>query len=443
MSANTTDDLRRVLGEHTSFASPVPTADRLAAVRGRVSVARRRRQAGVAIAALVAASTTAVLLAQPQRLDPAALRDLAGHAAPETFSSLGYVYRFERAVHGTGTASLELPSSDRAVLVSWATSAGSGTITVPDDLDGNGTSPDTIPVGPADFSTFEYVAPGLSGPVAIRASGEVAVAVYTLRDAAPVGSVAQDGVAYRADLDGDSLLGAAIGAAAQSELDVTIENPTRPLVVHDFCYGAGAGLQVNVAINDDDPLSFGACGDSPPFDGAGSSYTLSAGIPNRMDPFRPGDLLDVRVWVTRDDGHDVHPSFQAASAPGVHLGLGLYEEAPAVETVAGWPIHQTTECDGHRWDFVRVARSTGTSSVTIDIVAGDTPLLVESLSRGATGKLSLQLDGKQANAGVAADGAHRASEAVLRDRRAVAELVMDGTAEPSTQLAIAIYRRLD
>jgi len=438
-------ELRTLLDEHSNDIQDLPAVERLAAVRGRVRVVRRRRQAGLAgAAAAVVAVVGAAVFLPSDGLDPAAQRELAGHTAPETFDSLGYTYAFVKGVEGDGKAVLDLPESDQPMLVSWASSSGSGGLRVPGDLDGDGGSPDTIAMGDADFGGFEYLDPQVSGKIVATGDGEVAVAVYTRTDATPPG-VSKDGVTFRDDRGGDSLLQAVIGDEGQSELTAQIAMPDRFLVMRKFCYGVPQGYQTNISVNGQ-VSSFGDCDDSKPLDGSGSAMTFSGGVPDgHGSQVEPGDPVQIRMWLTRDNGDEEDPSPVAVEAPGVHLGLGLYEEAPAVATVGTWHLPAVWEQDGHRWQFAGVTSSTpGESSISTQVTAGDVPVLVVAMTAGqGSGAAEFFLDGEPGSVNGGGPGGWQGVEAIVRNARTVAELRVHGEVGPHTVLGLATYQRID
>jgi hypothetical protein len=428
--------LHDVLEQHSSDIHDLPAAERLASIHGRVRVVRRRRRAGLAgaAAAVIAAVGVAVWLPSHQRLDPAAQRDLAGHAAPETFTSLGYTYAFDQGTEGEGKVTLELPPSDLPRLVSWASSENSGTISLPTDVDGDGAGPDSLGMATktGGFDRYEWVYPGAEGKIVAHGPGEVAIAVYTRTDAPPPG-VTKDGVTFRNDLDGNRLIDAAIGDDGQGELVLQVPVPARELVLHRFCYGVPAGYQMNVSINGELSV-FGACDDPKPSDGGGEPSGFAA----------PGTSVTVRMWLTEGDGDDKHPSQAAVDVPGVHLGLGLYEAAPARTTVGTWSLPAEMEYAGHHWRYADVSRTMpGGNSLSVSVSDGSVPQLVVALGDGLDGTVKCFIDAEASGPVVGTEN-FRAVVAVSEGRGVNVELrAPGGDLGPHAVLALATYYRID
>ena len=428
--------LHDVLEQHSSDIHDLPAAERLTSIHRRVRVVRRRRRAGLAgaAAAVIAAAGAAIWLPSLERLDPAAARDLAGHAAPETMESLGYTYAFEEGVEGDGEVTLELPRSDEPRLISWASSENHGTISLPTDLDGDGSGPDSLGMATrtGGFDRYEWVYPGAEGTITAQGPGEVAIAVYTRTDAAPPG-VTKDGVTFRDDLDGNRLIDAAIGDAGQGELVLQVPVPERELKVHHFCYGVPAGYQMNVSINGELTM-FGACDDPKPSDGGAESSGVN---------YAAGTSVTVRMWLTEGDGEDNHPTPDAVDIPGVHLGLGLYEAAPARATVGTWSLPEVMEYAGHHWRFIEVSRTVrGADSLRVSVSDGSVPQLVVALADGLDRTVEFFRDG-EASGPVVSTGSFRGEVAVVEGRGADVELRGHGDLGPQAVLALATYVRID
>ena len=437
--------LHDVLEQHSSDIHDLPATERLAAIRGRVRVVRRRRRAGLAgaAAAVIAAVGVAVWLPSPQRLDPAAQRDLAGHAAPETFTSLGYTYAFDQGIEGEGKVTLELPPSDLPRLVSWASSENSGTISLPTDVDGDGTGPDSLGMATktGGFDRYEWVYPGAEGKIVAQGPGEVAIAVYTRTDAPPPG-VTKDGVTFRDDLDGNRLIDAAIGDDGQGELVLQVRVPARELVVHRFCYGVPAGYQLNVSINGELD-TFGPCDDLKPSDGGAETSGFDQVSDGHGGTAEPGTVVNVRMWLTEGDGDDNHPSQAAVDVPGVHLGLGFYEAAPARTTVGTWSLPEEMEYAGHHWRYAEVSRTMpGGDSLSVWVSDGSVPQLVVAMGDGLDRTVKFYLDGEASGPVVGTDN-FRGEVAVVEGHGAEAELRADGDLGPHAVLALATYYRID
>ncbi|MGD9960017.1 hypothetical protein [Nocardioides sp.] len=378
---STPTDLRSVLEEHAHDIETIPTGDRLSQVQGRIRGVRRRRRAAMAGAAAVVVAVAGVVTFLPRDPEAApASRDLAGHTAPKTLQSLGYTYTFADGDQGRGEAVVRLSPSDQPRLYAWASDTGSLQGRDPGDLDGDGSSPDTVELGAEDFADFHEIPPGVSGVLRATGPGQVGLAVYTL--SAPAPGVTKDGTTFRADVAGDRLLEAAIGDRGQNDLTVRFAMPQRDLRMSEVCSGLSDKFQVNVEINGA-LVTFGQCSGSTPLDGGSGYSTFTGGIADRKgDRVRPGDPVTARIWVTRESGRD-DPSPEAVSAPGVHLGAAFYEVAPTVAVVAGWDLPAQVEYDGHLWtwfDSTSLVATLGPAALDVDADPG--PVLAQTMSKG-------------------------------------------------------------
>jgi hypothetical protein len=328
---STLDDLRTTLDRHASGLPDDHLSDRTGAVRERVRVVRRRRRAGAAGAlAVVLAVVGGVVLGldSPHRH---ADRRLAGATAPAALRSLGYTYAFARGVEGDGAATLRLPASEQPRLVSWATASSDDVVT----LRGVGDEPRTVTVD--DFGDFVRVPPGRRGAITVTGTGEVALAAYDLRRAAPGDTV--DGVTFREEVAGQRLLASAIGTPGQAEVSVDLSTDAGPLPVSYLCAAGPVDAWVHISLNGEQVVSGGGCEDSL-FDpaGAGGFSTDLGAVEARS--------TRLRLWVT----HGEHGG--RVEDADLRVGLGAYAPAPSVARLAGSPVPATVEHDGHLWRFV-------------------------------------------------------------------------------------------
>ena len=128
---NTLDDLRSTLDRHASGLPDAALVDRAAAVRGRVRVVRRRRQAGVGGVAAAVVAAVALTTSLGGRPAPVADRTLAGHVAPLTDA----LARLHLHVHAGAAgrrdrpAATSRPPSARSCST-WATSGPDDRVTL-------------------------------------------------------------------------------------------------------------------------------------------------------------------------------------------------------------------------------------------------------------------------------------------------------------------------
>lgn len=357
---NTLDELRRTLDRRASGLADPAVHIRPVAVRERVRVVRRRRQAvaGVAAAVAVAAVVTAVTLPSPTPPQPADPdRTLNGMTAPKTLTSLGYTYAFAGGVESAGddaVATLELAASDVPRLVSWG---------APDDDTVRLAAPGGrawVSTGP-DFTDFTYVPPGQDATYRVRAA-EAAAAVYELSDAVPAG-VTRDGITFREDVADEVLVGAGIGAAGETEVTATVPVVEGDLRLKLTCLGEAPAVWLETEI-DGQPISRqggrGSC-QEPVFDPGGSgTYTT-------VDLTEFGEVGDAVTFTLRMTA----PQEKGVPLvdPSARLGFGLYRAtSPRIE-LAGTALDRTVESGGHTYRYVTGAQETG-SDVTVDGLSG-------------------------------------------------------------------------
>lgn len=335
---NTLDDLRRTLDQHAEDVADPAAVARTAAVHHRVAVVRRRRRAAGAgaLALVVVAGLSAVLVPRATTDSLPAAPVVLGVKAPTTVHSLGYAYRTDgTAESGTRRVGVVVTRSDQPQLFSWAADqATEVTVQVP-----GGEVWDSVY---AHFGDFVVVPPGTSGRLtAMVAGGHVAVARYTLTDVAPPGYT-RHGVTFRQQVAGRDLLGAAIAAPGATEASATVVLPKGETEVSTLCSGMPQGYAVRTTVNGKD-IGAGDCSDPTSFDpGAAGGSSQS-----RLAP--PGEPAVVRVFVTRSmrSATPVTGSF-----PHLRLGVGLYGSLGVnQQRLAGNSVPSWVEHDGHTWSM--------------------------------------------------------------------------------------------
>ncbi|MCW2791010.1 MAG: hypothetical protein JWO76_108 [Nocardioides sp.] len=379
------DDLRSTLERHADGVADHDLHVRPVAVRERVRAVRRRRRSvagGIAAVAVVAAVATTLSIGA-DRSAPVADRTLAGHVAPVTMTSLGYTYAFAQADQGDGRAVLELPTSDQPRLLSWATEGDDDRVV----LRAPGERPRVLEAD--DFGDFTFVPPRSGGRFTLTGTGQVALAAYDLTDAAPLGDTS-DGVTFRFEVAGQRLIADAIGEPGDADVDVDLFLGAGPLPISYLCSGGPRGAWVHVAV-DGEQAVFGRGCDDVLFDPAGGGgYTTT---------IRPDEIGDgtVRIWVT--DGEDG----PTVDDPDVRLAVAAYAPARVSQRVAGAPVDDFVEHDGHLW---RLAGNTvpqpGDRSVDLpDEIAqrpGEDTLVTFRFRRAGAGLVATVLDGEPGSA---------------------------------------------
>lgn len=333
------DELKETLASAGAQAGGrLSPTDRLAAVRRRAHVVRRRRQAGVA--SLAAAAVLAVVGANVSGLLPGLHRAdseiAAGHggfAPPPSLVSLGYTYSFVASESGTQWVAFDLPASNEPRLVSWAVPEGQQATLTVDRGDGSSLN---HPVLAGEFGDFVYIFPGQRLNVLLTAQrgsdAAVALAVYELDGAGPPGVTAA-GITYRNDVAGRELLGARIGDLGQDTLSfkVPLSAELTGLALAPLCAGQAGSYEV--WINGEVMLGEGRCGADPAFDPGVPAAVLDSAYP-------AGTVLHVSMRAKGESG---------SSAPFAgRLGLGLYDGSDRA------PLAQRIEQGGHTWDLVKV-----------------------------------------------------------------------------------------
>ncbi|MFC5176433.1 hypothetical protein [Nocardioides taihuensis] len=421
---STISDLRETLDRHAEDLVDTGLTGRAGAVRRQVRVARRRRAATAIVAAAVAlgGTVTAVGLAEGRSSTPQPASELGGHAVPAQLTSLGYTYAYTDGVAGAESATLSLPATNAPRLVSWAASG--------DGLELTGPRHDAWSSGATHFDDFAFVAAG-DHPTFTASGDDVALAVYELTDAAPEG-VTRDGITFRQQVAGQSLLDAAVAdsGAARASADIEGAGAGR-LTVAYFCTGGGDGTTVHVSVAGMPAASTAGCTDDT-FDPGGidGRRSLSWTPP-------PGGTGQVRVWATRGpDGPEVVD-------PDLRLGVGIYGPAESTERTAGVSLPALTERDGHVWQLVDVetsapgARKLAVTAPGQDVVA---QALLTGVPVGTHGQLH---SGSRRLSWVLADDEQTGRvPGVLRADDPALRLELVGPAGPDARMAFALYSQL-
>lgn len=379
---NTIDDLRATLAGHAELHDDHLT-DRVRAVNGRVRTVRRRRAA-------VAGGTAAVVLAGVvggvaivNRPDPANDNLLAGAPVPETLASTGHTFEFVDGYEsepGEETVTVTLPKSDAPRLVSWATEGDDQAVLV---KDGSQRFESSRP----DFTDYVLVYNGEHRKITVTGHTAVGLAVYELSGAHPDGYTAQ-GVTFRQDIAGSSLLGAVIGEPGDNEVsvDVTLDEgkPTwselcdlRPDATPNRIEDPEAYISLSADGHD---LSTISCGygelTDPMLDpGAGGGSLVG---PFRLGgrTYEAGDEVTFSARLTDEDGNLI-------SEPGAVIGLGIYD-APrsGVVEVGGVKVDETVEWGGHVWQLTHTeVTALPAEDWTADVPPSDERLLVGTAHR--------------------------------------------------------------
>lgn len=407
------DDLRATLTHRADevAASATDTVTRTAAVHQRVATVRRRRRAGAAAgmaAVLAVVGGVALLPSRSDGPDPAT-PTVAGLEAPQTLESVGWSYDFTDAVDGADQVRLDLAPSDVPRLVTWATAGADQTVQV--RADGQ-----RLTYRDDDFAGFVPVAPGSDGEVVLDGVGRLGLAVYELGDGVPAG-VTRDGITFRRDVAGATLVDAAIGEAGAGSLELPVTPPQGYLGLAVLCTGAPEGSMAEVTLDGEDAYGLG-CNDASTFD---PGATLSVEGLGR-------GWSSVEVRVTDTDGDPV-------DADGVRLGLGVYRlDTPGFRTLRK-DLPQVVEEDGRRWELARIDRS----------LPGDTSFRTEA---GESGPWLVRLASLGRLEATVTIGRREQSVDVGVDGGAVVGLgLVDGSttiktewADPTSRVALVFYR---
>jgi hypothetical protein len=349
---NTLTDLRRTLDEHAADVADPAAVARTSAVHHRVAVVRRRRYAtttGLLALVLVGVSAALVL----PRSDRAALPSgptVLGVKAPTTQHALGYTYRTDgRSSTFAGSGTIDVHASDEPQLFSWTTDRPARvTLALP----GHEVWHSDV----THFGDYVVIEPGESGPMKVSvASGSVGIASYDLTDAVPAGAYRKDGITFRKQVAGNSLLAATIGNEGATSVTTTFVPPHGLVSVSPMCTSLPKGDVVNVAFGNGGPVSSSACSGDGGFDPGSSSLTEFRSV-------HPGHTVRARVWISR--GFHDHRVVPSGSIPDLRLGVGLYGP-DSVQRVGGGRLARYVESLGHTWVLKSTASRTAGQTVVL------------------------------------------------------------------------------
>lgn len=421
---STTDDLRGTLDRHASALTDHDLHIRPVAVRERVRVVRRRRRAALGgVAAAVVGAVALSLSLGGGRQAPVADRTLAGHEAPRTMSSLGYTFTFAEGREGEGRARVRLAPSEQPMLVSWATAGPDDEVTL------HGVDEGPRRVTTDDFGDFVRVPAQRGGTVTVTGEGDVALAVYTLSEAAPGDT--RDGITFRDDVAGQRLLADAIGEPGEADLGFHLSTGGGALPISYLCSGGPRDAWLHISVNGGGAVSGSGCGDSL-FDPAGSG-----GITTYPDADEARSM-HVRMWVTHGQKGDL------VEDPDLRIAVGAYAPAPSVTRLAGWPVPATREYGGHLWRLVDTrAGAPGTRELTVRGVEGQETLVDMSFTHVGRGVVRT-LEDDRAGGSTYAAGGSGATQAVIPETGGTAGLRATGSGlRADVRLGLAIYVRAD
>lgn len=335
-------EIREALEAHARFDDTAALA-RLGSVKARVRVVRRRRRAalaGAAAAVVAVAGGVATLLPGEREVGPSD-RTFGDLTAPATMTSLGYTFEFSMMIAGEAAVGFA-PEGDEPHLISWAGRS---------DRAVELTGLEETPFASADdFEDFAVLPGGGDPEVKATGSGELALAVYTLKDR-PAGETV-DGITFREDRAGDRLIESVIGEAGDNDLTFTFTMPEGPVREVTYCSGVSRAYDLRVSLNGQF-TSGGGCADAPHYDGQFGSTTWDQGIewPDGTK-VEPGDEVTARIWLTRHEKSDSDREAPVAESDTVRLGIAFYEAAPSVAEVVGWQLPEFYEFGGHTWRYV-------------------------------------------------------------------------------------------
>lgn len=410
-----TSDLRDTLASHAAFEDDGLSA-RVVGVRQRVRVVRRRRRAAVggAVAAVLAIGAAGVAIPKLTNEAAPASRDLAGHTAPATLESLDAVYAFKRGVEGIDKVTLNLPKSDEARLVTWATASDDDRVSVR-------RSGETLQSSRPDFTDFTVIHRGAER-VVLEGSGRIAAAVYTLSRPAP--GLTKNGIYLPGRRGGGELLAAGIGDPGEKELTATIVVPKTGIEKRVTCT-APKGYIAHLTLNGRHTLT-SECDDL-----AGDFSESSYGSHEYA-----GEKVTYRMWLAKGPFHGKPAPLTSDEVPDAQLTFGLYSVGPVTGTSR---FYNTIDGDGHRWRLV--AHRAGGRDNKLDLDATDGPKYVAwSVSGVGGGTYGLLVDGKLRQSWIGGDGG--SSTTVYAGRHT---LTIGGKTKfkPSSRIDYAVYERID
>ncbi|WP_104105409.1 hypothetical protein [Nocardioides sp. 616] len=363
---NSLDELRTSLRTHAhdlDHGSPLDVGTRTTQLRGRVRAVRRRRAAGVAVAAAAVVgvvSLVPVLLPGDRAPSPASVpTELAGHPVPATIEAAGWTYEYAGSVTGTDQVKLDLEGLGRPIVIAWANEV----IPQPYNLEAwKVAEPDGDAYRPtaADFSQYWRADAGEEGTFEFSGPGENALAFYELSDELPAG-VTVEGMTFREQVAGDRLV-AADAVRGESTLRLSVEVPDGDLRFGAVCAGTEGPAQYELLLDGSRVVWGDACADEVSFDpGVLTLATLTDEVETDAGPLAPGDVVAAELRLVDADGRPVEVGTDTL------LAAGFYEVAEPATLLepAGVPVPRLVEVDGVTWtlanDLGRLRTRTGTA----------------------------------------------------------------------------------
>jgi hypothetical protein len=343
---NTVKDLRAMLDARSDITDDEIGA-RSWSIARRVRVVRRRRTAGVGLAAAVIVAGTAVVASlsggSPQ---PSPAHQLLGVDVPPTMTANGYTYQYAgsaTSAAGSDVATVTVAPGDSPVVVSWATQGTDQSVRVHSSWE-HFTSTE------ADFTDYVLISDAMpSTTIKVTGTGATALAVYHLASTPPAG-VTTDGITYRRDVAGKQLLDARIAPQGANRLAFDLTAPLHPsqLSFAELCRATGTMSDhqawLRLSINGHGWFGTSCMGDASLFD--------------------PGASGGTSPWLTYHPGQHLHITMTLLDRPHGHLSqdanariaMGAYAVTETPRHFAGGlTLASIVEYDGHTWALAKVA----------------------------------------------------------------------------------------
>lgn len=334
---STLRDLRDTLDEHADRLDDPDRYARVAAVRARVRVVRRRRAAATAVAAAVAvvATVTAVgSLRSPGEVEPAG-PSVIGIDLPEELTYQGFPYALDETRALTpGQRTSFGPEDEERLLALTARDLGEGAA--------------TLYVGDDAVARLLGDDDHVGVPVLVSGGSEVRVRLDDAADGARVGVASYDATGelaegvdngravFRSTVGTATLVHAAFGDDA---VETTFTGSLAETRFARYCRAGRPGLWVSVEIDGDGPVrtSCPHAGDlvvEPGLDPGASQWAIGSGTRDVEHT--------VRISVTDAEGNPV-------SADGNAVGIGVYHQAAPRLAIAGTEVETSVEYAGRTW----------------------------------------------------------------------------------------------
>lgn len=426
---STLQDLRSTLDAHAAEVTDTVTADRVAAVTSRARVVRRRRAAGLVVAAALAVGAVGVLSLLPG--ERATAPSKAPGDAPVTMTSLGWSYRVYGLVQDDGgRVSTELEASDFPRLVSWATTGGDQAVEVR-MTGGERWASDAV-----DYGDFVWVPPGFSGQVTMTGPDGLELALYELSHTSYPAGVGAGVETLREDVAGYDQVGAAVGEPGQASVEVPLDTGPGELQIAYACPGLperGYVVHVGVVGQQGSLSSEGACSYGGGFDPGGST---NVGMPGRWGP---GAAL--RIWVTREGA-----PLSDGEVPDLRLSLAAYAYEDEPLELAGNQFPQRLEYGGKVFQVVD-SLETGPGELPRLAVPEDGDYVVSSwMAASPSTPYSVGIGGTNddrttLSSGI--EGSGNGAQLVRPGADEVRIIVGGGYVEDVDKAALVLYRRVE